>query len=197
VAKQVDHEQILAGARRALAIHGPHGTTLEDIAEQAGISRVTLYRRGATRESILSELADRAAEEYRRALWPALTSHGEPTERLEEALNALTEVAEANLPLLIAIQSNSFNSNAIFNDPPASADDEIPTRRVFTDPLERLVSDGQADGTIREGNPFHLATVLFTMVGLTYAHLRFEHRWPPERAREATVATALHGIVSA
>src|SRR4051794_11147979 len=68
MAKQIDQEQILDGARRALAIHGLHGTTLEVIAEQAGVSRVTLYRRGTTRESIMAELAERAAEEYRRAL---------------------------------------------------------------------------------------------------------------------------------
>ena len=196
MAKQVDHEQILDGARRALELHGPHETTLEDIAEQIGISRVTLYRRGATRESIISELADRAAEEYRRALWPALTRRGRALDRLEEALKALTEVAEANLSLLIVIQSRTEDSDAVFNDPPPSDDGEIPTRRVFTDPLERLISDGQADGSIRDGDAFDLATVLFVMVGMSYRHLRFEHRWPPERARDAVVPVALRGLAS-
>jgi len=196
VAKQVDYEQILAGARRALEIHGAHDTTLEDIAEEAGVSRVTLYRRGATRESIIAELADRAAEEYRRALWPALTRRGTALDRLQQALDALTEVAEANLALLVAVQSSTADSDAVFNDPAPSEDGEIPTRGAFTDPLERLIEDGQADGSIRAGNAFDLATVIFTMVGLGYRHLRFEHRWSAERAREAVVAMALRGVAA-
>jgi AcrR family transcriptional regulator len=111
-------------------------------------------------------------------------------------LNALTEVAEANLALLVAIQSSTQDSDAVFNDPAPSEGDEIPTRGAFTDPLERLVEDGQADGSIRAGDTFDIATVLFTMVGMGYRHLRFEHRWPQERAREAVVATALHGIAA-
>ena len=196
MAKQVDYEQILAGARRALEIHGAHDTTLEDIADEAGVSRVTLYRRGATRESILAELADRAAEEYRRALWPALTGRGNALDRLEQALFALTEVAEANLALLVAIQSSTADSDAVFTDSAPSEDAEIPTRAAFTDPLQRLVEDGQAEGSITAGDPFDIATVLFTMVGLGYRHLRFEHRWPVQRARDAVVATALRGVAA-
>jgi AcrR family transcriptional regulator len=193
VAKQVDHEQILAGARRAIEMRGAQ-TTLEDIAEQVGISRVTLYRRGATRESILSELADRATEEYRRALWPSLTGRGRALDRLEQALSALTDAAEANLSLLVVIQSSTEDSDAVFNDPSNGADGEIVTRHVFTDPLERLISDGQEDGSVRDGDPSDLAAALFTMVGLGYRHLRFEHRWSAERARETVVSVAVSGL---
>jgi AcrR family transcriptional regulator len=193
MAKQVDPEQILAGARRALAIHGPHNLTLEEIADQAGISRVTLYRRGATRESILAELADAAAEEYRRALWPALTGRGSAVERLELALEALCDVAEANLALLVAMESVQ---SSVFNDQPSEQAAEVRTRQAFTDPLERLIRDGIADGGLREDDPQELAETLFGMVGVTYTHLRGTHRWAPERARRAVVRVALNGVRS-
>jgi AcrR family transcriptional regulator len=193
MARQVDPEQILAGARRALAIHGPHNLTLEEIAEEAGISRVTLYRRGATRESILAELADAAAEEYRRALWPALTGRGSAVERLELALHALCEVAEANLALLVAMESVQ---SSVFNDQSSEQAAEVRTRQAFTDPLERLIRDGIADGSLREDEPLELAETLFGMVGVTYTHLRGTHRWPPERARAAVVRVALDGVRS-
>jgi AcrR family transcriptional regulator len=191
VAKQVDSEQILDGARRALALHGPHGTTLEDIAEQAGVSRVTLYRRGTTRESIIAELASRAEEEYRRALWPALTGRGLAVDRLELALDALCDVAEENLALLEAI-----DQGPLVNEPAPVDGTEVPTRATFTEPLERLINDGVADGSVREGEPLELAETLFNMVATSYMHLRWTHRWAPERARTAVVGVALNGVRS-
>lgn len=182
---------MLEGARRALARFGPRRATLERIAQEAGVSRVTLHRRGVTREGLLAVLAERATEEYRRALWPALTTRGSGRERLERALEAICEVAEANLPLLAALQAES---DAVFHDERSGGDEEVATRTSFTEPLERLLIDGQADGTLRANDPLETATLLFNQVGWTYLHLRSGHRWAPERARRSVVESAMHGI---
>jgi AcrR family transcriptional regulator len=194
MAKQVDHEQILDSARRVLAARGPQATTLEEIAEEAGISRVTLYRRGATRESILAELADRAAEEYRRALWPALTSRAPAGERLEVALKALCDVAEENLALLLGLGAGQ---GPLFNDPQSDANAQVVTRDVFTEPLERIIGDGQADGSIAAGDPLATASLLFSLVGQTYMHERSVHRRPAEQTRDGIVSIVLHGVLTA
>jgi AcrR family transcriptional regulator len=191
VSERVAEEQVLEGARRALARFGPRRATLERIAQEAGVSRVTLHRRGVTREGLLAALAERATEEYRRALWPALTTRGTGRERLERALEAICEVAEANLPLLVALQAES---DAVFHDEPTGADEEIATGSSFTEPLERLLIDGQADGTLRANDPLETATLLFNQVGWTYLHLRSGHRWAPARARRSVVESAMHGI---
>jgi AcrR family transcriptional regulator len=189
MAKQIDSEQILDGARRALSIHGPHRMTLEDIANEAGISRVTLYRRGTTRETIISELVSRAGEEYRRAVWPALTARGPAAEQLELALRALCEVTESNLALLEVI-----DQGLVVNAAPSDDGAEVPTRQTFIEPLERLISDGIADGSLREADARQLAETIFNIVGVSYQHLRSVHHWAPERARDQVVGVALHGI---
>lgn len=182
--------EILEGARRALERHGAQGATLERIAEEAGVSRVTLHRRGLSREGILASLAGAAAAEYRDALWPALTAPGSARDRLEQALGAICAVAERNLQVLVALQAES---DGIFHeDDPAGT--EVRTRSAFTDPLERLLRDGEADGTLRRRDPIETATVLFNQVGWTYIHLRTGHRWPAERAERAVVEVALHGV---
>lgn len=191
MAERIAEEQVLEGARRALARFGHERATLERIAQEAGISRVTLHRRGVTREGILAALAERAAEEYQQALWPALTSRGTGRERLERALEAVCEVAEANLALLMALQAQS---DAVFHAEPPDGRAEVETRATFTEPLERLLIDGQADGTLRASDPLEIATVLFNQVGWTYLHLRSGHRWAPERARRAVVDMALDGV---
>jgi AcrR family transcriptional regulator len=191
LAERIAEEQVLEGARRALARFGHERATLERIAQEAGVSRVTLHRRGVTREGILAALAERAAEEYQQALWPALTSRGTGRARLERALKAVCEVAEANLALLMALQAQS---DAIFHAEPSDDREEVETRWAFTEPLERLLIDGQADGTLRAGDPLEIATVLFNQVGWTYLHLRSGHRWAPERALRAVVELALDGV---
>src|SRR5712691_2532581 len=72
---------------------------------------------------------------------------------------------EANLELLVALQAHT---DAVFHE-----EGEQPlTRSVFTEPLERLLRDGAADGSLRDVDPVEMATVLFNLVGWTYIHLR-------------------------
>jgi len=179
---------LLEAGRRALRRHGWQGLTAERIAEEAGISRVTLHRRGVRKQDILDALTEKAIEAYRAALWPALTGPGSGGERLEQALRALCDSAEENLELLVALRQQT---DAIFHEPDGG---EALTRSVFTEPLERLLRDGIADGSLRSVDPVETATVLFNLVGWTYIHLRTGHRWSPEHARERTVEIALHGV---
>jgi len=181
---------LLEAGRRALRRHGWHGLTAERIAQEAGISRVTLHRRGVRKQDILDALSEKALKDYRAALWPALTAPGTGAERLEQALRALCESAEENLELLVALRSQT---DAIFHEPDSG---EAMTRSVFTEPLERLLRDGDADGSLRPVDPTETATILFNLVGWTYIHLRTGHRWAPDHARERTVEIALHGVVS-
>jgi AcrR family transcriptional regulator len=180
--------ELLEGTRRALERHGWHGATLERIAAEAGLSRMTLHRRGLSRPALLVALAARLEREYRDALWPALAAPGTGRERLELALAAECDVAEENLALLGAL--DEADRAAVFHEPGPGA----LTREVFTAPLQRLLRDGAADGSLRALDPEETATVLLNLVGLTYRHLRAGHGWEPERARRAVLAVALEGV---
>ena len=181
---------LLHAARRAFERYGYNGATLERIAAEAGLSRVTLHRRGVTKDGLLAELVARATDDYRRLLWPALTADGTGAERLAVALAALCEAAEQHMPLLLALRAQS---DSIFHrrDEPEGL-----TRTVFTEPLERLLRDGIADGSLRDVEPAETATVLFNMVGWTYIHLRTGHGWNPNRARTATLDAVLRGLLT-
>jgi hypothetical protein len=66
---------------------------------------------------------------------------------------------------------------------------------VFTEPLERLLRDGAADGSLAVVDPLEEATVLFNLVGWTYVHLRTGHGFAPERARRGVLDPVLHGLL--
>jgi AcrR family transcriptional regulator len=181
---------LLEGARRALVRYGWEDATLERIAREAGVSRMTLHRRGVSRARLLEALAERLEEDYRAALWPPLTAAGSGRERLELALRAECAVVERNLDLLDALGARTRAQ--LFHEPGP----EALTRAVFTEPLRRLLTDGAGDGTLRRCDAVESATVLFNLVSHTYRHLRTGHGWNAERARGAVVDVALRGVAA-
>lgn len=187
---RLDHAKLVEAARQAFEEHGYAGTTLERIASAAGLSRVTLHRHGVTKDGLLAGLVARATEAYREAMWPVLTGGGSGAERLEAALRTLCEVAEREMPMLLALRSQ--NDRVFHREDEA----ETLTRGVFTDPLERAIRDGVADGSLRPLDPLETATLLFNLVGWTYLHMRTGHGWPPERATAAVLDPILHGLLA-
>lgn len=178
---------LLAAAERTFAQLGYGAATMERIAREAGLSRVTLHRRGVTKERLLAALTAVATEEYRAAMWPMLTGAEPAAERLRRALEVLCREAERHMGLLLALRAQT---DAVFHED----DDEALTRNVFTEPLERLLRDGIADGSVCADDPVEMATVLFNMAGWTYIHLRTGHGWPPERALRAVLEPIWHGL---
>jgi AcrR family transcriptional regulator len=187
----VSDTRILSAARQAVERHGWREATLERIAGAAGLSRMTLHRRGVTRTAVLAGLANLLEEDFRSALWPALTAPGSARERLELACEGMCDVAERNLELLAAL--GDAPRDRIFHE----EGEGVLTRRVFTEPVERLLRDGAADGSLRAvEDPAETATVLFNLIGWTYRHLRRGHGWSPERARRGVLSIALQGLAA-
>ena len=71
---------------RQMEKHGYAGLTLERIAAEADVSRVTLHRRGHSKDEIFNALIVQVREEHRDALWPALTASGDGADRLRMAM---------------------------------------------------------------------------------------------------------------
>ncbi|MCA1842038.1 MAG: TetR/AcrR family transcriptional regulator [Actinobacteria bacterium] len=177
---------LVEAAARTVERFGVAGATLERIAAEAQCSRVTLHRRGITREAILQGLARRAAAAYREALWPALVGRGTGRERLELALNGICVAAEDNLAVLAGLFPF---------DNPDGDDAADPSNHVeFQQPIERLLLDGIADGTLSVSDPAETASLLFNAVGWSYVHLRTAHGWEGERAARGLVQLLLDGV---
>jgi AcrR family transcriptional regulator len=178
---------IVDAARHVLAQDGLAAATLERISSAAGVSRMTLHRRGVTKDEILRTLAEQLETAYRDAFWPALVSKGTGRERLEQALRLQCQVTEDNLATLQAL--SEATRSEIYHDGGL-------TRREFVEPIERLLIDGAADGTLKVRDPAETATLLFNAVGHSYRHLRSGHGWKPQRAQEAVIGLLMEGVAA-
>lgn len=168
----VQDERLLAAAARVLQDAGWQGLTIEAVAEAAGLSRVTAWRLGATRESLIASLLSQLGQDYRQAMWPAIVGAGPARARLDRAIEALFDVIDAHLPLLLA-------SDTVFHRATA-------TRINFNEPFMRLFEDGRVDQSVAAiaADPAEAADLLFNTVCWPYVHLRGRHGWTPARARQ-------------
>ncbi|MEZ5101115.1 MAG: TetR/AcrR family transcriptional regulator [Thermoleophilia bacterium] len=189
--RRLSDDVLVEGALRAVARHGWRDTTLERIAQECGVSRVTLHRHGISREAVFRLFVARYERAYRDAMWPVLTAQGDGRTRLALALAAICDVEEEQLDLMGALDEDA--NARLFHEEPS---EEALSRAEFTGPLVRLLEDGMADGSIRPVDPDETATVLMNVVGRTYRHLRVHHRWGIERSRATVLALLERGWAS-
>jgi AcrR family transcriptional regulator len=178
--------RVLEAALRVLAETGWDRLSLERVADSAGISRVTLWRQGVSREALVGALLARLSQDYRDSMWTVLTAAGTGRERLEQALQALCDVAERHLELLLA-SDTAFHRAWADNRP----------RMSFLAPFIRIVEEGVSDGTLRElGAPSDVADLLFNTICWPYVHLRGRHDWASKDASGRVIGLVLAGIAT-
>ena len=152
------------------------------------MSRMTLHRRGLGREEIFALLARDYENAFKAALWPFVTGRGTGAERLEATLVAVCEVTEDHLSFLSALDEEA--DRRFFHESVG----EVRSRDGYINPIERLLADGIADGSIRRVEVEETATVLVNAVDRTYRHLRRAHDWDEERSRAALIDLVLRGL---
>lgn len=166
-----------------------HELSSDDLATAAGVSRMTLHRRGVRKEDVGRGLGALLESEYARAVLPALSSGDPGPARLALALRSQCAVDERYLGVFDGLADLSAE---LFHEPGAG---EVLTRATFTGALQRILVDGEAEGTLLAGpNCAERATLLFNATGWTYRHMRTGHRWPPAKAADQVVALLVAGV---
>jgi AcrR family transcriptional regulator len=182
-------EQVLDAAARIMDRDGLAGLSISAIAEEAGLSRVTLHRRGARLDDYLIAVLRRASDDLRASLWPVLTGPGTAEARLREALAILCEVCERHTGVMTSMYGNAARP---LPDKPGRT-----TSMEFIEPFERLLRDGRLDGSLSCSDPVADATLTANAVGWTYLHMRQAHGWDAETASTRVIELAMAHLLSA
>ena len=162
------------------------GLTLERVAEVAGRARSTLWRQGLTRDVLVTALVGGLAEDFRATMYPVLTSGGTGRERFVRGLEALCELLERHLPLMLATDE-AFHQKTTADQPPD-----------YLHPFIQFLREGAQDGSLQPGEDVvRAADLAFNAVAWTYVHLRGRHGWAADEARDRVVALVVGGIEGA
>jgi AcrR family transcriptional regulator len=182
-----EHPAVDEELRRAtiavLRERGFSGLTLERVAEVGGRARSTLWRQGLSREVLIGALVGELAEDFRQTMYPILTSPGSGLERLTRGLEALCDLLDRHLPLMLATDE-AFHQDTAPGVPPD-----------YLHPLIQFVREGAQDGSLPEPDDVvRAADLAFNMTAWPYVHLRGRHEWPAKEAKACVVDVVLHGL---
>jgi AcrR family transcriptional regulator len=164
-------DSYLDAAREAILAVGWSRTTLTDIARRAGVSRMTLYRRWPDMQTMLADLMTR---EWGRVAGAAITPADSPADSPADhpAGGTLHRISEGVVATVRGLRANELLRRIIDVDPelllPYLLDRRGRSQELVAVALADLIRAGQADGSIRAGDPDRLArSVLLACHGFT------------------------------
>jgi AcrR family transcriptional regulator len=181
-------DDALLDATEALLIErGIDGISLERVGARVARSRVTLWRQGVTKETLVTGLLQRLSDDFRDAYLPVVNAPGSGRQRLAASLDVLFEIADRHLDLL-AVSDEVFHwatERCVF---PAGS-------KGFLWPFIGALELGAVDGSVAHaGRTVEAADVIFNTACWGYVHLRKRHLWPRKRARSQITALLLDGL---
>src|SRR5437867_4142503 len=90
-------EQIYSTARSLFSQRGYHATTVRDIARELNMQGGSLYAHIESKEDVLWEIVNRAADQFLGAVEPIMASDKSAPEKLREMVRAHVKVVADNL----------------------------------------------------------------------------------------------------
>ncbi|WP_285732142.1 TetR/AcrR family transcriptional regulator [Nocardiopsis sp. ATB16-24] len=161
-------DRILDATRACVEAFGVRRTTLTDVARRAGVSRPTVYRRWPDATALVADLLTR---ELRRILEEEASEVAAGENVRERLVRHAAGVARAMLahPLLTRMVDTEPELLATYTFHRLGA-----SHHAALEIVEPVVSEGQRDGSVREGDPETLARfVLVTVQGTVTARRLF------------------------
>ena len=162
----VDETAYLDAARESIVAVGWRRTTLTDIARRAGVSRMTIYRRWPDTRSLLADLLVREWSALVDAAGVRDDGPGSTRERLARGVTAM----------VAALRGNALWLRIVELDPellvPYLFDRRGRNQKGAVDLVSAQIGAGQADGSVRPGDPTVLAESLLLA---TYGFLLSAH----------------------
>jgi AcrR family transcriptional regulator len=181
-----DQERLLAVAVEVFIERGYDGTSMEDLARAAGITKSSIYHHIEGKEQLLRLAVQRALDALFALVDEARAPRLPAVQRLEQLIGRMVEVLVAELPyvtLMLRVRGNTDTERFA-----------LERRREFDQLMRGLVAEAAAAGDIRAD--LDLAVVERLVTGMINSITEWYRpgRVPLPELRETVVALAMSGL---
>jgi AcrR family transcriptional regulator len=158
LARAARREEILAAARRVFADRGFRGTTIADIAEEAGIALGTIYLYFSSKEDVFAALNDLLNEIIVTAL-----THDTPVRTLEDSVRIRVE----NVFDACAENRDLVRLVVLNTDPGSAASKRMRSaERARNTPMAEGLQRAMDAGYVRHSDPVFMTRLVFGVVSM-------------------------------
>jgi len=165
-------------------------TTMQEIAESAGVGKGTIYRFFESKEEMVSALVEDAIAEVTSRIKSAIAEITEPVEQLKTVIDVELEyyAENRNLSKFLAREVWGFQSKF---------EDHIRNIRANQGKIvEDIIRQGVGQGDIKAVDPETAAAAFEGMILATTVHwFMFRESFPTVKIRETFVKMALEGLL--
>jgi AcrR family transcriptional regulator len=191
-AERTTADTILAAAQRSIRRRGPQKLSLSAVAEEAGVSRPTVYRWFPTKTLLLAAITAYEVEQFDAGLQALADAHSDPSERFDAALRYVvtyldqtigTDAISADPAFALQSLADSLGPHiesvaGVLGD----ALDQIPAVRAGSltreQGAEMLLRVAYSHYLVPAPDPRHLLATLRSFAGVTEASPRPRRRSP-------------------
>jgi len=182
-------EHILAVAARVFARKGFRATSLQEIADEVGVTRPSFYYHFKSKQEILAAILFSALERAEQAVDAVLAGPGNTVERLRAFIFRYVEVNTLNAEVPVLFQS----ADELEHEEATIARQR---RSDIDHKLAGLVKEGVERGELRSSAPLISAYGLLGAVNWMHTWYRADGRFTPDEIAEMLADLLLYGIVS-
>ena len=180
-------EQILAAATRLFSQKGYHGTALQEIADEVGVTRPSFYYYFKSKDEILETAIDVAISRAEEIIGVVEQEDRSPTEKLQEFIEKYVGInaAYAEVPVLFRT----------FHELRPSFAEEVRARRSLIDHrLAELIKEGVAAGEMQ--TPAPLVAAFCVLGAINWMHIWYRQDGPLKWQEIAALFSdiLIHGI---
>jgi AcrR family transcriptional regulator len=181
-------EEVLSAAARVFHARGYAGTSVQDVADELGILKGSLYHYISSKEDLLFRLLDGTHAEVSRILEEASALDAPPLERLREYVRAQVAFCLGNLER-VAVYHHDLERLG-----EERRRDIVGRRRSHERFVTALLAEAQAEGLVSESeDPALLTRCVFGTMILTYNWFRVG-RDDPETVAAECAEFAIRGV---
>jgi TetR/AcrR family transcriptional regulator, cholesterol catabolism regulator len=189
--KQGRKDEVLAAAIALFSRKGYHGTTVREIADEAGMLSGSLYAHYASKEEMLFDIVQRAAEQFITGIAPIVASDQPASAKLRSAMRSH-----------LAVMAQSRDAAAIYLHEWKALTGERRTiiatkRNAYEDGLAAIIREGAATGQFRPVDAKFAR--LLVLSALNWLYQWYDPAGPlgPDAVADKFADLLLHGLAQA